>query len=208
MTRAIPAGCLAALLLGAAASAQTIEGLQVPPADSAEAERLRIWAAAEGTSRCRMIVEVVDSANRVVRRLVDFLAAPGYYNFYWDKRDDSGLRVPEGKYRGRVDYCGALSWENLTARYSLWELQSDLTPFDPDNPFRIGVVLTADGAPVAAEILNRRDVHFDVMLPDTVLDIGTHWIPYRPPERMPRGNYTIRIKVGDYEYRREVTYLP
>lgn len=196
------------LVLSGAVNAQTLEGLMTPPPDSAEAERVRIWAAAERGNSCRMVVEVLNDSDQVVRRLVDFLAPPGYYNFYWDKRDDSGRRVPEGYYRGRVNYCGDISWEELAAQYSKWELQSDLAPYDTAQPFRLGLIVTGDSALVSAEILNRRDRQFDTMATDTVLQAGTHWLIYDPPDRMPPGNYTILLKVGDYVYRREVSYLP
>lgn len=204
-------GLILAVLLSLAitGSTQTIEGLQTPPTDTAEAQRLRIWAAAEGTARCRMVIEILNDSNQIIRNLVNFLAPPGYYNFYWDKRDDSGARVPEGRYRARTNHCGKIGWETLTAQYTKWEILSDLGPYDTAAPFDISLILTGDSIPISVELLRGPAQVIDTMLSDTLLNAGTHRITYVPvPNKIWRGNYVIRVMVGDYEYRREVTYLP
>ncbi len=89
-----------------AAAGQTLKEIMTPPADSADREKLRIWLPIERRSKCRLIIDILDSENQVIRHLVDILAGPGYYNFYWDKKDDSGVFVDSGSYTYLVDNCG------------------------------------------------------------------------------------------------------
>ena len=202
---------LAAVTLCAATGntrAQTVEGLQIKPADSAEAERTRIWAAAEGAQACRMTITIVNDSNRVVRNFIEFLAPRGYYNFYWDKLDDSGARVPEGKYRAKVDYCKTIDYENLTVQYSPWEIQSTILPLDKTQPFTIELKLDSGACPVRAELLDLKGHAVDVMINDTTLGAGTHRFTGRPPVTHKPSNFVIRVFVGTAEYRREVSYLP
>ncbi len=213
MRRAVPyilSALIAVGLLSIAgpARSQTVEGLQLRPSDSAEADRLRVWAAAENTQNCRMKIVIYDDSNRVVRNLIEFLASPGYYNFYWDKRDDSGARVPSGKYRAKVDYCLKVDYENLTVQYSAWEKQSELLPMDSAHPFSVGLKLDGGATPIVAELLDLKGRPVDVMVKDTIVGEGTHWFTYQPPIPHKRGNYMIRVKAGDAEFRREVSYLP
>jgi flagellar hook assembly protein FlgD len=80
------------------ADRQTYADLTTPPADSAEAERVRIWVPIQRQSRCRLTIDILNDSNRVIRHLVDRLISEGYYNFYWDKKDDSGMIVKPGAY--------------------------------------------------------------------------------------------------------------
>ena len=85
---------------------QTLKEIMTPPVDSVDRENLRIWVPVERRSKCRLTVDILGDSNQVIRHLVDFLAGPGYYNFYWDKKDDSGAFVDSGTYRCQIDDCG------------------------------------------------------------------------------------------------------
>ena len=65
-----------------AIAGQTLKEIMTPPADSADREKLRIWVPVERRSKCRLTVDILGDSNQVIRHLVDFLAGPGYYNFY------------------------------------------------------------------------------------------------------------------------------
>lgn len=196
-------------LFAGSLSAQTLSGLQLRPSDTAEAERVRIWIPVERRGRCRVSVEIRDASGKVIRHLFNALLGAGYYNFYWDKRDDSGYRVDPGKYAFFVDNCGDKRMGTVEARYSQWEKSVRLEPYDPDDPFRLGVTVTADSVPASMYILDRRDRVRDSVFVDSVFSAGTYEWRFDPTgNRIDRGNYQIKIVVGDWHYRREVTYLP
>ena len=106
-----------------AAAGQTLKEIMTPPADSADRENLRIWLPIERRSKCRLTVEILDSDNQVIRHLVDFLAGPGYYNFYWDRKTEldsnifTGKYAWEGEYTYRVNNCGKVNYGSLIVDY-------------------------------------------------------------------------------------------
>jgi len=191
-----------------APAAQTISGLKTRPLDDAEAERVRIWFPVELRGKCRVTIDIADSTGTVVRHLVNYLAPKGYHNFYWDKRDDSGRIVPAGDYTYLLDNCGSKRTGLLVARYSKWEAASRFEPLDPDDPFRIKMALSEDSALVTIEICNQRGRPMDSLMVDSLFSTGQHELQYDPTGYLRRGNYQIRITIGEYVMIREVTYLP
>ena len=192
----------------AAPAAQTISGLQTRPLDEAEAERVRIWVPVELRGRCRVVIDIADSSGTVVRHLVNYLAPEGYHNFYWDKRDDSGRIVPAGDYTYLLDNCGSKKSGLLLARYSKWEAASRFEPLDPGDPFRVVMDLSEDSAQVTIEICNQRGRPMDSLVVDSLFNAGQHELRYDPTGYLRRGNYQIRITIGEHVMIREVTYLP
>ncbi len=188
--------------------AQTISGLQQPPLDTLDAERVRIWVGIERDSRCRLTINILDDSNTVVRHLVDYLPSRGYYNFYWDKRDDAGERVPSGQYQYIVDNCHKISKGILEVQYSFWEEHSSVSQPDTTRTFAIELYLKADSANVTMLICNGRGRQFNQVCVDSLLNKGRHLLEWRPATVPYRGNYIIKLLVGDYEYRKEVTYIP
>ncbi|MCK4460769.1 MAG: hypothetical protein KAW46_03140, partial [candidate division Zixibacteria bacterium] len=67
---------------------QSFGEITTPPFDTVDAERVRIWLPIERGGRCRVRINILDSLNHVVRRLVDRPLTSGYYNFYWNKKDN------------------------------------------------------------------------------------------------------------------------
>jgi len=190
-------------------SAQTVSGLSVPPEDSVDAERVRIWIPLETTGKCRLDVTIFDKTGEPVRNLINFLAAPKYYNFYWDKRDDSGRFVPPGIYPYTITYCGGDKREReLTVQYSKWEKAVDFVPIDSSNVFDISFKILDDSVPTSIIICNRVGIPNDTLLLDSLLNKGDYRFEWNPEKKIRRGNYMIKVLLGDYLYKREVTYLP
>ena len=202
-------GVLFALgLTTGSSSAQTLRGLSTPPPDSAEAERVRIWIPVERDSKCRVVVDILNDSNRVVRHLLDYNPSRGYYNFYWDKRDDNGNLVPAGTYKSRVNNCGKVRIRPIYAQYSRWEKAVDIYPADSTRPFLIRLKLLEDSARVSARVYTRGDRQLDSIMVDSLLTKGVHDIEWHAKYTVARGNYVIKLWVGDYVYVREITYLP
>ena len=107
-------------------AAPLLEDLRRSPADTLEADRLRIWIPVEGSNRCRTVVHIKDTSGQVVRTLLDDLLSRGYHNFYWDKRDDSGRYVRAGEYQFEASVCGKTSSGHLTVTYKPGELESEI----------------------------------------------------------------------------------
>ncbi len=198
--------CAAGFSTGAA---QTMRGLQRIPPDTAEARRVRIWVPQEMQGACRLTVDIYNDSGQVIRHLVNALIQPSYYNFYWDKRDDSGHRVPPGEYLWKSDLCGRTRDGTVEAVYNRWEEISDVEPYDPDSPFVFTLVLEEDSIPVSIRVKDYRDIQRDSVTVDTLLNEGVHTWHYEPGRRLREGNnYLIHIEVGEHTYYREVTYLP
>ncbi|MBU8934054.1 MAG: hypothetical protein KOO62_08595 [candidate division Zixibacteria bacterium] len=189
--------------------AQTVSGLSIKPPDSAEAERVRIWVPIETTSRCRTQINIMDSAGDTVRHLINYLPKPGYYNFYWDKRDDSGHRVEAGIYPYVIENCGGEKRRReVEARFSRWELASVFTPLDTARPFWIELELLEDSALVSVRYFTHNDRLLDSLVVDSLLNRGKHEFDWSSSRRARRGNYIIKVSIGDYQYIREVTHIP
>ncbi len=188
--------------------AQTLKGLSTPPVDSAEAERVRIWVPVERDSKCRVVIDILNDSNRVIRHLVDYNPSRGYYNFYWDKRDDNGNRVPAGTYKSRVDNCGKIRIRPIYAQYSRWEKATYIYPADSTRPFLIRLKLLEDSARVSARVFTRGNRQLDSIMVDSLLPKGEHEIEWHAKYTVSRGNYVMKLWVGDYVYVREITYLP
>ena len=190
-------------------SAQTVEGLSTPPEDSLDAQRVRIWIPVETTGKCRLDIKIFNKTGEQVRHLINFLASPGYYNFYWDKKDNSDKFVPAGIYPYTVTYCGGKKMRReLTAEFSKWEKAVKFSPLDTSNVFELAFNVLEDTVPTSIIICNRRGVAMDTLLLDSLLNKGDYNFEWTPDTKIRRGNYMIKVLLGDYLYIREVTYLP
>ncbi|HOP07943.1 MAG TPA: FlgD immunoglobulin-like domain containing protein [candidate division Zixibacteria bacterium] len=167
------------------------------PLDPDEADRVRIWFPVEHNQNCRVTVEIVDDSGVVIRRLFDELLRRGYYNLYWDKRDDSGRVAPAGEYLYRIDDCGSTRTGKVEARYSFWELHSSVSKSDslPEN--ELILVTDTDSAVVSFEIRTRRGSVLDRPIEDSLFSQGRHAISWTPPKRGYGGWFEYRLTVGD-----------
>ena len=214
MTRSLISTILqvvALLLLGfwAALSGQTsFEDVTTPPADSAEAERVRIWLPLERQGRCRVTIDILGDSNRVIRHLVDRLMPGGYHNFYWDKKDDSGRYVKPGRYLYFVNNCGKKSYGEVFAEFKKWELASRVYPPQESWSSAIEFELLKDSAGVSIRVFNRRGKLVDEPIVDSLMYRGRYEFKWKPGERVPRGFYTLKLTIGDFTHRVNIGYQP
>jgi flagellar hook assembly protein FlgD len=206
---------LAALLLpgtalpnGLGKHYSSYEVLTTPPLDSAEAERVRIWLSVEEPRRCLVTIDILDDSNRVVRQLLNRLLSRGYYNFYWNKKDDSGHYVPPGRYLYRLNKCGRKEYGELRAEFKKWELASRIIP--PPDKWSSGFEyeLLEDSALVSIGVYNRRGKLVDEPVTDSLMSPGRHQFRWQPSKTAPRGLYTVRLTIGDYTREIQIGYQP
>lgn len=168
---------------------QSHADMTTPPADSAEAERVRIWLPIERQSRCRITIDILNDSNRVIRHLVDRLMSRGYYNFYWDKKDDSGRFVKTGEYAYLVNDCGQKSYGQVAAKFKKWEVASCVYPPEEMWSPKLRFELLEDSALVSIHLYNRRDRLVDSPVVDSLMNKGNYEFEWTPPETVTRGIY-------------------
>lgn len=187
---------------------QSRADITTPPADSAEAERVRIWLPIERQSRCRVTIGILNDSNQVIRHLVDLLMSSGYYNFYWDKKDDSGRFVKVGQYAYLVNDCGRKSYGQVAAEFKKWERASRVYPPEEIWSTYIRFELLEDSALVSIHIYNRRDRLVDSPVVDSLMNRGQYEFEWPPAENIPRGFYTLKLSIGDFTHIVEIGYRP
>ncbi len=207
MRRAVWLGLLFLSAVSSVHSEQSLKQKMTPPADLSQLTNLRIWAPAERDSACRLVVHILDSSGQVIRHLVDYISPPGPYNFYWNKRNDSGALVEPGFYRYEVDNCGIKKEGKLKAEFKMWEKLSRLEIDNDTCGFRLA--LLADSAAVSVEWFNfgkrmagryylheammKGEYHFHWR--DTMDEKSIKLIPQLMP-----GFYIQKVIVGDFIY--------
>lgn len=174
--------------------------LTTPPLDTADAERIRIWVPVERSSKCRMDVDIYDDSGKVIRQLVDDLFGRGYYNFWWDKKDDSGNWVDEGIYAYVVNSCGIRRDGNLQIAYVKGERTSRLIPQERPVNNTIDFELTEDSLRLTIDITNFLDEPIDRPIVDSIMTAGVHSFNWQPGSQIMPGRYKVRMKIGEFEY--------
>jgi hypothetical protein len=187
---------------------QSRPDMTMPPADSAEAERVRIWLPIERHSRCQVTINILNDSSRVIRHLVDRPMSRGYYNFYWDKKDDSGKFVKPGEYAYVVKDCGRKSYGQVAAEFKKWEAASHVYPPEEIWSTNIGFELLEDSALVSIHIYNRRHRLVDSPVVDSLMNRGKYEFKWLPAENIPRGFYTLELSIGDFTHIVEIGYRP
>lgn len=117
---------LAVCSCGASFAGQTLKEITTPPADTIEKKNVRIWIPVERSSQCYLRINIINRKSQVIRHLVDLMAGPGYYNFYWDKKDDSGAFVEAGTYTYVANNCGKKSYGEVKAEYNRAERKPNI----------------------------------------------------------------------------------
>ncbi|MBU0982670.1 MAG: hypothetical protein KKA42_02285 [candidate division Zixibacteria bacterium] len=172
--------------------------LSVQPVDSAEAERTRIWLAQEQDNVCRMIVLIYDGRGRLVRNFLNLPLTPGYYNLYWDKKDDSGRLVEPGEYYFKTNPCGGDRRGTVTAFYVRGENTSSLSLDRFTTERTIVFEIEQDTALVTLEVLDRRNDAIVTLLDTVALAPGTYEEVFEPTRAQWRPLYTVRLTVDEY----------
>ena len=178
--------------------------LTMPPVDSAEAKRVRIWLPIEHQNPCRVNVIIFGRRGDTVRWLLSQPLRLGYYNIYWDKRDDSGRFVRQGKYSYLVDDCGKTRYGQLEATYTNWERKLRVLNPPGDRSATTRLELLADSALVTVELRDAMDNVQARPIVDTLLNAGLHELVVRHSDEIPKGAYRLYVTVGDYTFRRLV----
>ena len=108
----------------------------------------RFWDRLKGSPNTTISTKVEifritgDSFGQKIRTLVSKSLRPGWYNFYWNGRDDAGVRVTPGMYAYKLSFGGKLfHGERLYLFSKLWPV--------PNEPSRVSVAAPI-GAPLAA----------------------------------------------------------
>ncbi len=200
------------ILLAAACGAfgqdykQTLMELQTAPQDTIDAQNLRIWLPVERKNRCWLKIEIVDDSNYVVRHLLSRMVAPGYYNYYWNKRDDSGKLVDSGVYTYRVSDCGQKTEGKLTVQYREWERKVVANVENRRSGGFLRLKLLDDSARVTIEMFDYHWRPIDVPIKDSLMNAGKYKFDWRPADTVLSGRYHLRLTVGDYTHDMKLTY--
>jgi flagellar hook assembly protein FlgD len=167
--------------------------------DSVQARDTRIWFGLQHQGSCRVRVEIVDTAQKVIKSLVDRMMTSGYYNMYWGKKDDSGRWVPRGLYFYKViSSCLPEKKGKLWASYRPFERVVQLLVDTTDLEAAVTVRVDTTLARIALEVYTQYGVLIDSLCPDTVLASGTHRFVWKPQIGTALGEYWVRMNVESF----------
>ena len=187
------------LIMSAAMTAnagQTLKELTTPPADSADAERLRIWFGVEKRGGDRIDFNIVDSRGRPVRQLAQGKMPKGYHNFYWDKKDDSGRFVQPGTYYYNLKVGKKRTRKPLEVAYRIGERECRIVPREDSTRAGFDFELTADSLIISLEVFTRTGKLLETPIVDSLLDSGRHQFVWEPLRKYSNGLYKFVFKVN------------
>lgn len=185
---------------------QSLMELQTAPQDTIDAQNLRIWLPLERQNRCWLKIEIVNDSNRVIRHLVSRMMVHGYYNYYWNKRDDSGKLVDSGVYTYRVTDCGQILEGKLTVQYREWEKKVIAEVEKQRSGEWLLLTLLDDSARVTIEMFDYHWRPVDVPIEDSLMNTGKYRFEWKPADTVLAGRYHLRLTVGDYTHDLKLTY--
>jgi flagellar hook assembly protein FlgD len=188
----------AVMIPGSASAAQSMKQLMTRPLDTLEAERVRIWIPVERRNACQLTVNISDSSGDVIRHLVDQLVGYGYYNFYWDKKNDNGEFVEPGEYAYASENCGKKRSGVVRAEFKKWERLCRILPMDSSDSASIRFELLADSANVSIKVYNARELLVDSAFTDSLMNRGLHMFSWRATNMMGLGGRTVQAVGGKY----------
>ncbi|MDF1544222.1 MAG: hypothetical protein P1R58_03865 [bacterium] len=185
--------------VSAARIARTWQQITTPPEDSVDAENSRIWLPIERKNRCRVKIEIFDRQGKKVRTLYDALLGNGYFNFWWDKRDDSLIMVEPGEYTYEVeDRCAKDRTGTIVAAYREWERKCRMEILEDKYPRGVILDLLDDSATVSVRVFKFDGEQADIPFVDSLMNRGMHRLAWNPPDTVLPGRYKMKIFVGDY----------
>ena len=170
-----------------------------PPEDSVDAENLRIWIPIEKSSSCRVIIDILDQKGKIVRQLANRLLGKGYYNYYWDKRDDNGKFVEPGKYKYKASGRIVNREGEVKVVYKEWERKCNIGLIDIKKSNQLFVELKDDSALVSIDVLKFNGELVDKPVIDSVMNKGYHTFVWQPEDHVLTGRYKAKVMVGDYQ---------
>jgi len=179
---------------------QSYKDLTTRPRDTVEAENVRVWLPLERPNRCVVEVNIIDFRGRPVRQLFMGTLERGYYNFYWDKKDDSGRFVPEGGYFYDMKDCRRKDRWPLTVMYRPFEQYCLFYPPDDGESPHVRWELTRDSVPISLEVLRSNEKLFFAKFMDSLMMRGAYEYRWVPDSTIKPGIFYIRLTVGEVEY--------
>jgi hypothetical protein len=194
---ALAATIIMIMTAGSTMARGDLASLTTPPADTADAERVRIWVGAERANSCRLTIDIYNTAGGPVRSLIDEVLAGGYYNFYWDKRDDSGKFVPPGDYVYRLNDCGKRKGGNLEVVYRSGERAVSFTDSAAADTGVVCFLIHNDSLPISIGVY-RGTRRIDTPVQDSSFSAGPHTFIWQPSGSVRPGRYRIEIAIGDF----------
>lgn len=199
--------CLATfftILVGPGLSAQSREHLMWeklgrPPVDTSDAQDVRIWFQLKHEAVCRVEVSIFDTASHRYRSLVQKPLGRGYYNLYWDKRDDSGRWAPPGRYVYLVNTaCDDPITGGLKVKYKKWERAVRLVPDSASDSASATLEIDSSHVPVTLRVMTPDGVVMDTLCSDSLFSRGRHRVVWRPKTEVALGEYYLRLNAKDY----------
>jgi flagellar hook assembly protein FlgD len=184
---------------GGSESQATWERFSRPPLDSVQARDTRIWFGLAHQGGCRIRIEVLDTSQKIVRHLSDQLMTSGYYNLYWDKKDDSARFVPKGLYYYRIGSgCAPEMKRKLWAGYRPFERVVRLAVDTADREAAATIMVDTPAVRLSLDVYTQYGVLVDSLCPDTVLSTGQHRFVWTPQYGTALGEYWVRMKAESF----------
>jgi hypothetical protein len=172
--------------------------IQRPPHDTADARAMRVWVPVESDARNIVTIKISNDSNRVVRTLVNRMLGRRYYNFYWDKRDDSARLVRPGRYTCKISAGSQVKYQEMYVKFNYFEERSQVIWPDSLRPKTVKFRLDEDSALVSIRVLTQLDNLVDSAVVDSIMPAGLHEWRWTPGGQPVKGRYNIELQVGDY----------
>ena len=190
----------------ASVSAETFRELQEIPKDSINAETMKIWIPVE-SDVCQVTVKILDKENNLIKMLLDRNIRQGYYNIFWDKKDDSGNYVDTGIYNLAIISCNFRKISQIDVRYQKGE---NSVSFDLDkktHPPGLICTLFADSSTLSVAVLNSRGFLVTELVTDSLYITRSepHFL-WSPRLNIPSGDYRYQVKVNEFVHYIDFTY--
>ena len=214
---------------------QTLEEIMTPPVDSFDRARLHIPVFVEGDDSCQLTIDILGDSATILRHLVDFKAAPGKYNFYWNKKTDlnpnqfTGQYAFEGEYEYVVSVCGIKTSGVLLVDTKIPEYQIQVTIMSSIATFETKAIedtlrITVNWYAMKNDYNPQENIHKDdsvaigrmlnwheyvdqlIAVVDTLLTKGTHILVLASNKKGLSRNVHIDESVPEGKYLEEIIF--
>ena len=196
---------LLSLIIAQTSFGTSFKELQEPPHDSLNAKKMKIWFPVK-MEQCQVHIRILDSKMKHVRELVNKSIKKGYYNIFWDKKDDSGNYVLEGVYKTALISCGYKRLLPIKIKYVNGENLVLISSGDDLNNPSIELTLLQDSLQVSLDILNVRMNHTATLFVDSLITGRNVSFNWEPDAITPTGKYFYKLKVNDFEHLMQFRY--
>ena len=160
---------------------------------------MKIWFPVK-SAKCNVKIKILDSKMKPVRNLLYKKLSNGYYNIYWDKKDDSGNYVPKGNYNIATVSCDYKKIKPMNVSYASGETSVLFSLGDDLHNPSIELTLLQDSLVISLEIVNIRMNHTANLFSDSLLIGETASFIWQPDKILPTGTYYYKLKVNDFEH--------